>query len=223
MMIVRFARNQRVQKDDRKNLGISQQNTLECIEENKIRQEDRKHARQYPPNQQGGAHWPNYKGDDRHERSERSSHHQQYHRHASPVRRREPEKSSSGFEENRRRYNDRAPSDRISPTGDRTIRQREHQKGNSSTLKTQERIYVPIDPSRAHQKATTREGNVKSFSSPATAPANSQKRQSISSRLSDPRSGNASGEDRVSAKERLSVNTQRTNLFAGRERETGNL
>lgn len=126
MMIARFARKQEFKKKTEGTLAFFQQNTLEHIEENKRCQEDRKRARQYSPNQHGGARWPNYKGDDRHERSERSSHHQQYHRHASPVRRRESEKSSSGFEENIRRYNDRAPSGRISPISDRTTRRREH-------------------------------------------------------------------------------------------------
>lgn len=38
----------RHQKEDRRNLGISQQNTLESIEEGKRRQDDRKRSRHYP-------------------------------------------------------------------------------------------------------------------------------------------------------------------------------
>lgn len=47
------------QKDDMRKLGISQQNTLESIEERKKRQDDRKRSRQNPPTYAGGARWTN--------------------------------------------------------------------------------------------------------------------------------------------------------------------
>lgn len=56
--------------------------------------------------------------------------------------------------------------------------------------------------------------------SPIAPHATPQKRQSISSRLSEPLSGNRSGEARVSAKERLSVNTQRIILAEEERGET---
>ncbi|KAF2552252.1 hypothetical protein F2Q68_00035025 [Brassica cretica] len=202
------------QEEDRRNLGISQQNTLESIEEGKRRQDDRKRARNYPPSLQGGARWTNYKRGDREDEYEWYSHRQSHHhQHRSPpLRRGVSEKSlDSGFEENRRRYNDNYLSARRSPPHNRGPTIREHCDGTSSTFKTLEKEYHPSAHSRGNCASPIREISSRSNQSPATAPNSKEKRTSTSSRLSDPRAGNVSGEDRVSAKESLSVNTQRTN------------
>ncbi|CAN7077555.1 unnamed protein product, partial [Brassica oleracea var. botrytis] len=117
----------------------------------------------------------------------------------------------SGFEENRRRYNDNYLSARRSPPHNRGPTIREHRDGTSSTFKTLEKEYHPSAHSRGNCASPIREISSRSNQSPATAPNSKEKRTSTSSRLSDPRAGNVSGEDRVSAKESLSVNTQRTN------------
>lgn len=142
-------------KDDRSYLGISQQNTLESIEDGKRRQDDRKKARQNSVSNQGGARWPNYKRSERgdeHERLRQSNHHQ----HRSPPRERKAHwtTSESGFEENKRRYEDRNLFPRKSPP---PRRYRESQEGISYTSKSQ---------SKALQPAT---GNQRSPSSPIKA------------------------------------------------------
>ncbi|KAF3568570.1 hypothetical protein DY000_02011696 [Brassica cretica] len=84
------------------------------------------------------------------------------------------------------------------------------------------RSHQSIDRSRDHGNSPRPSPIIENISgashSPATAPTNNQKRISISSRLSDPRTGICSGEERIPAKERLSVNTQRTSR-SGTERQ----
>lgn len=86
-------------------LGISQQNTLAKIEEDKRRQENRKQARQHHSSHREGAKWPNYKGPDN---------------KATPSLSRHSSLHSSDFEENRRRYDDRSLSRHISPPSRRS-------------------------------------------------------------------------------------------------------
>ncbi|CAG7892143.1 unnamed protein product, partial [Brassica rapa] len=203
----------RHQKDDRRNLGISQLRTLESIEEGKRRQDDRKRSRNYPSSLHGGARWTNYKRGDREDDYERYSHRQshQQQRSSPPLRRGASEKSlDSGFEENRRRYNDKYLWARRSPPQNRGSSIRGHRDGSSSTFKTLDQEPHPSGQQRGNGASPIREISSRSNQSPATAPNSKDNRTGISSRLSDPRAGNVSGEERVSAKERLSVNTQRT-------------
>lgn len=190
------------QRSERRNFGISQQNTLDSIEESKRRQEDRKRSRQFQSERNGGARWTNYKQDDRaggYDRRHRS--------HSQQLNRRDMENSTSGFEENRRRYDDRSFSRHSSPS---RRRQEGLQPNGTSPLKSRSRDYPTGELTRGGRSSLVREALSKSSQSPATAPLEKQRRASISSRLSDPRGGQASGEERLSAKERLSVNTQRT-------------
>ncbi|KAG2291254.1 hypothetical protein Bca52824_037923 [Brassica carinata] len=87
---------------------------------------------------------------------------------------------------------------------------RENHDGTFATSKTQDKNDLPSALSRGNRVSPIIDVSSRTNQSPTTGPNNKDKRTSISSRLSDPRSGNGSGEDRVSAKERLSVNTQRT-------------
>ncbi|KAG2298265.1 hypothetical protein Bca52824_034737 [Brassica carinata] len=81
----------------RRELGISQLNTLEKIGEIQRRQEDRRNAHRLDTHH-NGAHWTNYRNADPRE-----------HRNSSrDVSSRNISEKSSGFEENRRRYDDRA-------------------------------------------------------------------------------------------------------------------
>lgn len=64
--------------------------------------------------------------------------------------------------------------------------------------------------SRNPPLSPAREAIATSKLSPAALPMGEQRRGSIASRLSDPRSANMSSEERLPAKERLSVNTRRT-------------
>lgn len=194
----------RTQIDDVKDIGISQKNALDSIEESKRRQEDRKRARQYQSSHQGGARWTNYRREERD-----GGYEKRYRRQSPPLRRRESEENSeSGFEENRRRYNDRSLSVRARSPHRRSTAPRGYD-GESSSIKSHGRVNSRSVSSPRKRTSPVREDLSKSSQSPATATNNNQKRTSISSRLSDPR-GNGSGENRVSAKERLSVNTQRT-------------
>ncbi|CAF2038742.1 unnamed protein product, partial [Brassica napus] len=210
----------RHQKDDRRNLGISQLRTLESIEEGKRRQDDRKRSRNYPSSLHGGARWTNYKRGDREDDYERYSHRQshQQQRSSPPLRRGASEKSlDSGFEENRRRYNDKYLWARRSPPQNRGSSIRGHRDGSSSTFKTLDQEPHPSGQQRGNGASPIREISSRSNQSPATAPNSKDNRTGISSRLSDPRAGNVSGEERVSAKERLSVNTQRTSRAGNME------
>lgn len=194
----------RTQSDDVKDIGISQRNTLDSIEESKKRQEDRKRARQYQSSHQGGARWTNYRREERDDGYEK-----RYRRQSPPPRRKASEENSeSGFEENRRRYNDRSLSVRARSPHRRSTALRGYD-GESSSIKSHGRGNSRSVSSPRKRISPVREDLSKSSQSPATATNNNQRRTRISSRLSDPR-GNGSGEDRVSAKERLSVNTQRT-------------
>lgn len=210
------------QKKDRRSLGISQQNTLENIEERRRRQDDRKRSRQITPANEGGARWTNYKRDDRGEEYDRRAYHQKshYQRYSPPSRRRESERNSaSGFEENKRRYDDRCMPLRNAGPIERRQSNRDIVDGNSSTFKTQERAEPPPHAYRELRDSAVREVSSKSNQSPSTAPRSNDKR-TASSRLSEPNSGIERGENRVSAKGRLSVNTQRLSRSAG-ERVNG--
>ncbi|KAJ4894614.1 Uncharacterized protein Rs2_21408 [Raphanus sativus] len=202
-------------KDDRSYLGISQQNTLENIEEGKRRQEDRKRARQNSVSNQGGARWPNYKRSNRGDEYERLRQSQ----HRSPPRERRAHwtTSESGFEENKRRYEDRNLIPRNSPP---PRRYRESQEGISYTSKSQSKAPQSAIGNQKAPNSPVRANSMRSNLSPIAPHATPQKRQSISSRLSEPLSGNRSGEARVSAKERLSVNTQRIILAEEERGET---
>ncbi|RID57503.1 hypothetical protein BRARA_F00874, partial [Brassica rapa] len=120
-------------RDERRNLGISQQNTLDNIEDGKRRQNDRKRARQHQSSHHGGARWTNYRREVGHE----------YHRHPSPVRRNDTGKSSeTGFAENKRRYEDMSFSRHHSPPHRRS----------STPIGTHERVSSSLNSlARSHQ------------------------------------------------------------------------
>lgn len=186
---------------DRGNLGISQHNTLERIEATRRRQDERKLSRQQNAPNYREARWTNVRNAN--SRSE-TTHRGQSLRNDSTK--------SSGFEENRRRFDDRNFSYHNSPPR-RSLSKHAYQeqvsssrKVNSSQAKEQEDFIVP----QGSKMNLAVEGTPRSHTLPADGIAKEQKRASLASRLSDPRSGNASSEDRVSAKERLSVNTVRT-------------
>ncbi|KAG2320946.1 hypothetical protein Bca52824_014159 [Brassica carinata] len=237
---------------DRKNLGISQHNTLAKIQEDKRRQEARKQSRLQQPRGRDGAKWPNYKGSDSRANLSLSQHDS----------RRQDSHQSSEFEENRRRYDDRIFSRRSSPAEQRPSTRhrssqsrdsrdpierrstslqahRDHQghkcpsglspakddfprsdhQGYSSArdsliasqrshphtdrenrVPAKERISSPIlaTSSASHQSPASNK-------SPASIPTSNLRRETLASRLS----GLQSSDDRVPAKERLSVQTQR--------------
>ncbi|KAH0876682.1 hypothetical protein HID58_064076 [Brassica napus] len=66
----------------------------------------------------------------------------------------------------------------------------------------------------------TRDASSKSNHSPGTTAAPVQRRSSLASRLSDPRDTNSLSEERIPAKERLSVHTQRTSQMERTEAQS---
>ncbi|KAL0897012.1 hypothetical protein Bca101_080973 [Brassica carinata] len=186
--------------EGRRDLGISQHITLERIEENKKRQAERRNARRNQPSYHSGARWTNYKVSD--SRDPRSlSRDDSAKRYA---------ERSSDFEENRRRYDDRTLPRRSSPSlSRRSPSRRDAQEHGSSGYAPSERN-LPAPLERAPRGSISKEASSKSHHSPPRNPVTIQDKSLLASRLSDPRSANPGSEERVPAKERLSVNTRRT-------------
>lgn len=189
-------------RGEKRSLGISQYNTLEKIEESKKRQDARKQTRLHQEPSRGGARWTNYRNATT--RDTRRAYDEYY---------KTTSEQSSGFEENRRRYEDRSISarnynSRRSPSRRDTREQVE--SGNSPHSHTRE---PPVLPSKT-QKSPARISNSHSHQSPAADATTPQRRSNLASRLSDPREPNTGSEERISARDRLSVHTQRTSQNA---------
>lgn len=191
---------------DKRTLDTAQQKTLERIEDSKRRQEDRRQARQHQAPYKDGARWTNYRNigysDNRIPSREDSS--------------RFNSGKSSEHEENRRRYDEKNWSVKSNTSSRRTPPRRtspEQRASASGYVSHSRELPVP----RVSPKPLTspiREASSRSKHSPAVAPTN-QRRTSLASRLSDPRDCNSKSDERIPAKARLSVNTQRIS-FNGR-------
>ncbi|KAL0737101.1 hypothetical protein Bca4012_013311 [Brassica carinata] len=196
-----------LQGRDKRTLGISQQNTLARIEEGKRRQEEKRQTRQHHGPSRDGARWTNYRNADH--KDSRNPARDDFSRNVS--------ERSSGFEENKRRYDDRNLSERSLPSSRRTPPRREPRDhlplghvSRAREVPDSSRSVLPRDsPSKA---ASSRSNH-----SPKTGAGSSQKRNSLASRLSDPREISSRSDERISAKERLSVHTQRTSLIGRTE------
>ena len=191
--------------DNRRSLGISQQKTLERIDEGRRRQEDRKYSRYQNRPTHREARWTNSSAANR-----------DLGRPSGSYLNKEESERSSEFEENRRRHDDRSLAYRYSTP-------RETQSQNNHQGISQERIATSRLTQTFHAKepktsmiprgrgvSPIRETNSISQLSPLSVPSLEQRRGSMASRLSDPHSGHVSSDGRVPAKERLSVNTRRT-------------
>lgn len=139
----------------KRDMGISQLNTLEKIEDSKRRQEERRTARAQIP-QQTGARWTNYRNADA--RSYRSS--------SRDVSSKRNSERSSGFEENRRRFDDRALPRHVSPSlSRRTPPRRDSQDHGSTGYVARERSLRASDD-RDLRESLSKEANSKSYLSP---------------------------------------------------------
>ncbi|KAH0881765.1 hypothetical protein HID58_057861 [Brassica napus] len=187
---------------DQRMLGISQHNTLERIEESKRRQECRRQTRLQQGQSREGARWSNYKYAD--PRDARSSSHNDPSRIVS--------ERSSGYEENKRRYDDRNVSIRSNPSSRRTPPRREGRDQQSADYVSHSR--APLAPPMHNKPGISpiREERSRSNQFPGTNAITVQRRNSIADRLSDPLGSNSKSEERICAKDRLSVHTQRTSL-----------
>lgn len=194
----------RTHDEEKRSLGISQHNTLERIAEGRRRQDERKQDGHQIIPRHGGARWTNFRLSNQSDESLRT-------REPSPHR---VSDRSSDFNENRRRYNDRSFSHRSSiprsspPPVERTDKNVRYRSVQASY----ERAPLPLDQTNKSRASPVLEASSRSHHSPVVTPqAGSQQRLSARSRLSDPRSGGqVPSDERISAKERLSVNTLRT-------------
>ncbi|KAF2597007.1 hypothetical protein F2Q68_00008697 [Brassica cretica] len=195
--------------EDRRTLGITQQNTLDRIEEGRRRQEERRYSRFPNLPARKEARWTNSRNANR--EIEISS------RGYSP---RSEMGKSLNFEENRRRYDDRHLAFRYSTPRETQSQHDSHERISTSRRTQDYKVKESTGPAppRQSQVSPAREAISLSHRSPVAAPTLEQRRRNLDSRLSDPRSGNLSTEERISAKERLSVNTRRT---SGSERTEG--
>lgn len=189
---------------ERRHTSTSQQNTLEKLEEEKRRQADRRYARQNQPSHREGARWTNFKAS----------------RDAPPVSQEVYSKGtsgrSSGFEENHRRYDDRTLREYKTPSYDNRSSQKRQYDPAPSVHTSQWRVRESQEPKET--VSPSREASSQSKRSPsATAEVN--RKRNLDSRLSDPRTNSANREERPSAKERLSVHTQRTSSNERRDSE----
>lgn len=190
----------RYPSDGRRDLGISQLNTLEIIEDGKRRQEDRRLARQHQASQRSGARWTNYKlAEDRAPRS-----------YSREVASRAGSERSSGFEENRRRFDDRTYLRRRSPSPSRQISPRRSAQNHDLPRHSESGSRPPDPVVRTPRGSLSKEANSKSYQSPPGNSGGGQRKSPLASRLSDPRTREGTSEERTSAKERLSVHTRRT-------------
>lgn len=183
---------------DNSKINISQQNTLDRIEEGRKRQAEKRYSRMQhrPPHE--GARWTNYKEPDhRGQRSAREN--------LSSY----TSERSYGFEENRRRYVDRTNyrSDRHAASI-RSPYRRGSQERSAIGQANQDRNGSSVNPSDV-RSTPPKEVNSNPRRSPPIASV-WVPRNSLASRLSDPREFIETSEERVPAKDRLSVQTPRT-------------
>ncbi|KAJ4911972.1 Uncharacterized protein Rs2_06593 [Raphanus sativus] len=195
--------------DDRRQLDISQQNTLESIEEARRRQAERKFSRNNEDPHRGRARWTNYRASDtRNYRTEGRA----------PSRK--SADRSSGFEENRRRCEERYnPGNGVSLS--RRSPARYSHKLAPAGHDTQDRCFSK--ESSRKQSPPAREAGSQTVLSPSNTETG--KRQSniratnnkaTNNRATNqplPRANDDSSEDRRPAKERLSVNTLRNRNY----------
>ncbi|KAL0812547.1 hypothetical protein Bca101_068990 [Brassica carinata] len=195
---------------DNRPFDTAQQNTLDRIEESKRRQEVRKQSRSRHAHAIDGARWTNYKHGE-----PRNAHYTD--RDGSS---RMASERSSEFEENKRRYDDRGGSVRSNLSSRKTPPRRESQeKLTSGFISHSRNLPLPRLPAKP-LISPTRDASSKSNHSPGTTAAPVQRRSSLASRLSDPRDTNSLSEERIPAKERLSVHTQRTSQMERTEAQS---
>ncbi|KAJ4916303.1 Uncharacterized protein Rs2_01853 [Raphanus sativus] len=201
----------RTQGNERRDLGISQHNTLVRIDESRRRQDERKYARNQNVLHQGDARWTNMRINTQRSNSSLSREISSY----------KGQGQSTSFEENRRLYNDRRIARQTSPPLRSPPRREWHEKSSMyrNAHGSQDRTHGSQDrtPPQLARPIVSRSSPViavsssQSQQSPAVAPHSGSQRPSAVSRLSDSRSGGKQlSEERVPAKERLSVNTSRT-------------
>lgn len=195
--------------EDKRTLGITQQNTLDRIEEGRRRQEERRYSRFPNLPARKEARWTNSRNANREIKISSRGY--------SP---RSEMGKSLNFEENRRRYDDRHLAFRYSTPRETQSQHDSHERISTSCRTQDYKVKESTGPAppRQSQVSPAREAISSSHRSPVAAPTLEQRRRNLDSRLSDPRSGNLSTEERISAKERLSVNTRRT---SGTERTEG--
>lgn len=196
-----------LQGRDKRTLGISQQNTLARIEEGKRRQEEKRQFRHHHDPSRDGARWTNYRNADH--RDSRITARDDFSRTAS--------ERSSGFEENKRRYDDRNLSERSLPSLKRTPPRRDPRDPLPSDIVSRSQALPESSRGALLRESPSKAASSRSNRSPKVIAGTSQKRTSLASRLSDPRKISSRSEERISAKERLSVHTQRTSLIGRTE------
>ncbi|CAN6981500.1 unnamed protein product, partial [Brassica oleracea var. botrytis] len=212
----------RCSNGERRHTDISQQNTLESIEEGKQRHADRKFSLSQQANHQGGARWTNYRSNDlRNARSDdprnaRSEARENSYRYGSAK--------SSGFEENRRRYDERLIHNLGSSSLSRHPLPAMATHNQAATGQTAKHRDQSIPEVTRQQNSPSKEASSQSMHSPQRTISGSQRRGSLASRLSDPRTDHGTSEERKSAKEHLSVHTSRTsNAKQGESNTSGRL
>ncbi|KAH0861643.1 hypothetical protein HID58_089905, partial [Brassica napus] len=162
-------------------------------------QAERKYSRTYQRPQTAGARWPNYRGPE--ERGPHDSSRGVSPRHSSDK--------SSGFEENRRRYDDRSIHRSRTPI---------YSRKSPSNRSLQERDTPRLserggEPHTKNSKEDKSSPSIEASSNSKRSPPKELalvRRSSLASRLSDPLTQKSTSGERVPAKERLSVHTQRT-------------
>lgn len=192
---------------DRRQMDIAQQNTLESIEEGRKRQADRKFQRNNQATHHTGARWTNFRSQDA-----RANHSEP--REASS--RHDPDRSS-GCEENRRRYDDRTKPISVDNSFRRRSPPSRPQHGSGSAAHNSYRRVSPRPEPARSRNSPSKEASSNSKRTPPRDSAIAERRTSLASRLTDPRSDGGLSEERRSAKERLSVQTKRTGNVDMRE------
>lgn len=185
----------RAHPGNRTALGITQQNTLERLEDGRRRQEERRYSRQQNLPVHKETRWSNARNASRDSRFSSRD----------PTSRTSSGRSS-GFEENRRRYDDRNLSYRYS-TPRETPSQRESQERFATSQRTQtpyrERSVPELPNSKAILASPFKGATSTAHLQTVAGLSMEQRRGSLASRLSDPRSTNLSSDERVPARKRL--------------------
>ncbi|KAL0787345.1 hypothetical protein Bca101_003591 [Brassica carinata] len=192
------------------------------IEEGKQRHAYRKFSRSQQANHQGGARWTNYRSNDlRNARSDdprnaRSEARENSYRYGSAK--------SSGFEENRRRYDERLIHNLGSSSLSRRPLPALASHDQAATGQTAQHRDQSIPEVTRQQNSPSKEASSQSMHSPQRTISGSQRRGILASRLSDPRTDHGTSEERKSAKEHLSVHISRTsNAKQGESNTSGRL
>ncbi|KAH0890900.1 hypothetical protein HID58_053329, partial [Brassica napus] len=173
-------------------------------------------------NHQGGARWTNYRSNDlRNARSDdprnaRSEARENSYRYGSAK--------SSGFEENRRRYDERLIHNLGSSSLSRRPLPALASHDQAATGQTAQHRDQSIPEVTRQQNSPSKEASSQSMHSPQRTISGSQRRGILASRLSDPRTDHGTSEERKSAKEHLSVHISRTsNAKQGESNTSGRL